>query len=677
MTHKRISKVLLIAMVNFMAGSGMAVEASTGPLHQAIEAVYPALVRLDVVQIRSHEGRMQKRRVFGSGVVISPKGHVITNHHVAGGASHIVCRLVDGRQCHATLIGSDALSDIAVVQLNLADLNEKRMAVVAQFGDSDHLRVGDTVFAMGSPAALSQSVTQGIISNTAMILPEAFERHRRFDVDGEPVGSLVRWIGHDAALYGGNSGGPLVNAAGQIVGINEMGVGSLGGAIPGNLAKSVADQLMQDNIVMRSWIGVTGQPRLSGSSGDQGILVGNVYDDSPAQQADIRPGDLIVSYDGIAIDCTLEDDIPVFNALVLATPVGKTIPLVLYRDDKTLICKVTTRARGRKQSPSQELKEWGITIRDMTMLNALEQGYHGGQGLLIDSVAAGGAGGLAKPPLLENDILQAVNGQAVTNVHALRTLTASLLHGQSSSLPVVATVYRKKQTLLCVAEIGLPHDRRPARFATKAWLPIETQVLTRELIKALNLPVQQGVRVTRVFANHSAEHAGLQVGDILLTLDNQPIEASDVHDTEVFPAMVRQYRSDTEVELAVLRNGSKQKIPVVLESRQPLVAEQPRYYDQAFEFTLRGLAFTDRLDLQLDQDVTGVWVENVQAAGWAALADLQPRDVILSIDRTPVPDVPSAREVLQRLATEKKSQVVFFIQRDHRTHFIEIEITWP
>ncbi|MFC1764919.1 PDZ domain-containing protein [Planctomycetota bacterium] len=676
MTNGRLSGRLVWLWMSLIAAGAMAATESTESLHQAIEAVYPALVRLDVVQVRSYEGRMQKRRVFGSGVIISNTGHVITNHHVAGGASHIVCRLVDGRQCRATLVGTDALSDIAVVQLQLSDLALDQMSVVAQFGDSDTLRVGDTVFAMGSPAALSQSVTQGIVSNTAMILPQAFERNRSMDVDGEMVGSLVRWIGHDAVLFGGNSGGPLVDAEGRIIGINEMGVGSLGGAIPGNLAKSVADQILSSGVVSRSWIGAVGQPRLAQSGQSQGILVGSVYEDSPAQQADVRPGDLILSYDGIAIDCALNEDLPIFNGLVLGTPIGKAVTLVLARDSQTLTCEVTTQARGRKRSPSQELKEWGMAVRDMTFLSALDRGFPGAQGILIDSVASGGPGGLAKPPLQRNDILQDINGQSVTDVNALRTLTTFILRDKTPPIPVVATVNRKGQLLFCVAEIGLPRDRRPARFASKAWLPVETQVLTRELVKALELPIQGGVRVTRVFTGHAAAQAGLQVGDILLALDGLPIEASDVQDIDVLPTMVRQYRIGTEAALTVLREGSKHTVRVVLEARLPLVAEQPRYSDTAFEFTLRDLAFTDRLDLQLDNDVAGVLVESVQAAGWAALADLRPHDVVVAINGSPVPMVSVARDVLLQMAMQKKARVVFFVQRGRKTQFIEVETTW-
>ena len=194
---------------------------------------------------------MQKGRASGSGTIISPDGFILTNHHVAGRATRITVRLADRQELRATLVGTDPLADLAVLKIDKKDLrNQESPLPVAKFGDSSRLKVGDVVLAMGSPAGLSQSVTQGIVANTEMIAPGGAMR-----LDGEVVGELVRWIGHDAVIFPGNSGGPLVNLSGEIVGVNEVGIGSLGGAIPSNLAKKVSDELIATGKVRRSWIG--------------------------------------------------------------------------------------------------------------------------------------------------------------------------------------------------------------------------------------------------------------------------------------------------------------------------------------------------------------------------------------------------------------------------------------
>ena len=199
----------------------------TSPVH----SVYPAIVRIAVVSEKGSGGRMMKSRATGSGVIIDESGLVVTNHHVAGKATRISCRLHDGEEVMADLLGADPMTDLAVLRLRIGERSSKALPLnVAKFGNSDQVRVGDTCFAMGSPAGLSQSVTRGIISNVAMMSPNLGS----FRLDGESVGELVRWLGHDAVIFPGNSGGPLVNERGEIIGINEVGIGSLGGAIPAN-----------------------------------------------------------------------------------------------------------------------------------------------------------------------------------------------------------------------------------------------------------------------------------------------------------------------------------------------------------------------------------------------------------------------------------------------------------
>ncbi|MFP6900836.1 MAG: trypsin-like peptidase domain-containing protein, partial [Opitutales bacterium] len=210
-------------------------------IQRSVAKVYPAIVRIHVVAENGSGGRMKKSRGSGSGVIISKEGHVVTNHHVAGRAIRLTCRLNDGQELEATLVGTDILTDLSVLRLRLDQRTGDSPLPTAKFGDSEKIKVGDVVLAMGSPAGLSQSVTRGIASNLAMIPPGS----QTFRLDGENVGMLVRWIGHDAIIFPGNSGGPLVNLKGEIIGINEVGIGSLGGAIPGNLAWNVAQQLIE------------------------------------------------------------------------------------------------------------------------------------------------------------------------------------------------------------------------------------------------------------------------------------------------------------------------------------------------------------------------------------------------------------------------------------------------
>lgn len=261
-------------------------------IEAADDKVRQALVRIRVVSIEFHGGREVKRQEVGSGVIITKDGYIITNHHVAGHTARIFCTLWNREEIEAELIGTDPLTDIAVIKLKPGD---KRLFTPAVFGDSSLLQVGDPVLAMGSPMALSQSVTLGIISNTQMIMPRFWGEYGRFQLDGEDVGSLVRWIGHDAAIYGGNSGGPLCNLRGEIVGINEISFG-LGGAIPGNLAKTVAFDLIARGKITRSWLGIDPQPLFKEWKSARGVLIAGVQDHSPAAKAGLLPGDILLTW---------------------------------------------------------------------------------------------------------------------------------------------------------------------------------------------------------------------------------------------------------------------------------------------------------------------------------------------------------------------------------------------
>src|SRR6476660_1524639 len=256
----------------------------------ALSKVAPSLVRIHVVSVEFQEGREIKREAAGSGTIISADGHVLTNHHVAGKTRAIICTLATREEIPAELVGTDPLSDIAILKLKPP---KPRTFPVAHFGDSTKLKVGERVLALGSPLALSQSVTMGIVSNTEMIMPGMFWPFNRMTLDGEDVGSIVRWIGHDAAIFGGNSGGPLVNLKGEIVGINEISLG-LAGAIPADPATEVADAIITGGSVRRSETGIDVQPLLKSSTVQRGALARGTVEGSPAAKAGLLAGDVLV-----------------------------------------------------------------------------------------------------------------------------------------------------------------------------------------------------------------------------------------------------------------------------------------------------------------------------------------------------------------------------------------------
>ena len=236
------------------------------------------------------EKRKRLQTSLGSGVIISPQGFVLTNNHVVADADQIQVMLSDGRNAQAKVVGVDPDTDLAVLKIELSDLP----SVV--IGNSEHLRVGDVVFAIGNPFGVGQTVTQGIVSATG-----------RYKLG---ISTFENFIQTDAAINPGNSGGALINAYGELIGINTAifsqsgGSQGIGFAIPESLAKDVMKQIIEHGRVVRGWLGIEAQdltPALAESFGldtTNGMLIAGVVRGGPADQAGLNPGDLLTAVDG-------------------------------------------------------------------------------------------------------------------------------------------------------------------------------------------------------------------------------------------------------------------------------------------------------------------------------------------------------------------------------------------
>jgi serine protease Do len=263
---------------------------------------------------------------FGSGFVISADGYVVTNAHVIDGAETILVSLPDQRQFDASVIGADERTDIAVLKVNANELP------VLELGDSGELKVGQWVLAIGSPFGFEYTATQGIVSALARSLPSD---------------SYVPFIQTDVAVNPGNSGGPLFDLDGQVVGVNSQIFSRSGGymglsfAIPSNTVRAVTEQLLSKGYVSRGWLGVTIQDvnqALAESFGldkPAGALIASVTDGGPASQAGIEPGDVILSFNGEAV--SLSSDLP---PLVGSAVVDSNASVVLLRDRQEITLDV-------------------------------------------------------------------------------------------------------------------------------------------------------------------------------------------------------------------------------------------------------------------------------------------------------------------------------------------------
>ena len=649
----------------FVAAPALGQSTDRLAVERATQAVYPSLVRVAVVTVAFEGGREVKREAAGSGTIISPDGIVVTNHHVAGHARRIVCTLSTKEEVPADLIGTDPMADIAVIKLHP---DTSRTFPAAHFGDSSTLERGDPVLAMGSPFALSQSVTRGIVSNTEMIMPQIFGPEV-MSLDGEDVGAIVRWIGHDASIYPGNSGGPLVNFNGEIVGINEISVG-LSGAIPSNLVTPVVDELIRTGRVRRSWSGFEVQALVS-SGMESGALISWVAEGSTAARAGIVAGDLLMRVNDTPVRAKFAEELPAVNQVLFGLPIGGPSTFVIRHGGTDRTVSLVAVERPAAAAFPAEVQTWGIVASDLSFFQAREMGRASVDGVRVVSVRSGGPAEQARPALTRDDVIQALDGQSVRTLQDLERRTAALLTSTGRVSVLVAFDCGGEHRLTVVTLGGRASDNSMAE-ANKAWLPVEVQALTPQLADRLSLQGRSGARVTRVIDPLMT----LQVGDVILAIDGDQVRASSAGDDDVLAAMIRQHAIGAKVVLTVSRAGASVSVPVTLATAPPLPREMKGYTDTSFEFHARDLAEADREDPRLAGTTTGVVIDTVTEGGWAAVGHLLKGDVILAVDGRAIANVDELSARMADAVARRPARVVFEVRRGIRTLFVAVQPTW-
>ena len=639
----------------------------------AIARMASTIVRIEVISEEGEAGRMRRDHAVGSGSIIDAQGHVLTNYHVAGRGATFLCRLADREEVPATLVGADAMTDLAVIQLDLSRRRSREPLPVATFADSSKVRPGDTVLSMGCPAGLNQSVTLGIVAHDQMVMTRFVGE---MDLDGESVGELVRWFGHDAVIFGGNSGGPLVDAEGRIVGVNELGVGSLGGAIPANTARAVAEELIRHGKVTRSWTGIDARPLLRSQAGARGVLVGGVLAGSPAERAGVKAGDIVQSIGGVAVHADCAELMPDFHRAECALAIGKEVEVGLLRDGAPVSLRIVPVEREPRVAREVALSTWGATLRDLTTLSALTLRRPDRSGVLIHSRREGGPVATAKPQINDDDLIVSVAGHPVANLAELRARTREAVGASPEPVPVLVGIRRGEAELLSVVGRGAEAGPGAAPRGAQGGGGRATQVLTPELAKALGVSARSGVRVTQVLPGSGAAEAGVKVGDVILKLDGKVVASRRQEDDENFGSTLREYPVDATVDLDILREGKPLALKMTLRERPAPASELPSVRDLRLGFTARSLGFDDRVDRGLEPAAQGAVVTKVERSGWADLAGLRPSDILVSVNGRPVSDNVSLREALDTLFRDRPRHVVLRIQRGISGTFLEFEPDW-
>jgi serine protease Do len=384
--------------------------------------LFPAVVRIDVAQEIYSEGKRTVRRGIGSGVIIDDDGRILTNFHVAGRAAEIYVTLFSKERVHAKLVGEDHWTDLAVVQMDMDEVKEKKITFRhAELGESKNLIPGQDVMAIGTPFGLARTMTLGVVSNNERTFyPE------RMRIDEYETGDFANWIQMDTPINPGNSGGPLVDMTGKVVGINTRGGGqNLNFAIPIDTAREVIEKILatatndKKGHVDRADLGIDLKPMQDletffNVDVDKGVLVNSVDPNSPAEKAGVKPQDILLAIDGHPTNVRFPEELAPTRKMIADLPIGQEVKLTLQRGKEQVELTAKTEKLQGAVGEEKEFKTWGLSVRDMTRAYANEAQIDDPTGVIVTTMSPGYAA--AKADLQPGDVIRSVNGKHVDDL---------------------------------------------------------------------------------------------------------------------------------------------------------------------------------------------------------------------------------------------------------------------
>ncbi len=394
-------------------------------------AVAPSVVYIRVIYNDTQGGKDRKGQASGSGVIISADGEVLTNHHVIDKTTEIRCQLADGRSFPAKIVGKDKDLDIALLRLEMPT-NHAELAV-AELSPRG-LDVGEIVLAMGAPWGLARSVTMGIVSCNDRFL--------------EDCGDYTLWYQTDAAISPGNSGGPLVDTHGRVVGINTRGnmMGDQGFTIPSETVLAILPDLRRYGEAHWAWFGFRLQPREDFNhnmffNAREGAIIADVEQGSPALKAGLRANDLLLSVNGWKTDARAWEDIPAIERHLGRLGFDEPCVFSLIRDGQPLTLTIAPTEKGRVEGEEFACERWGLTVKEINRFYNPDLTFFAPEGGLYVS-GLNWDGNAENCGFREKDIVVAIDGKSVKTVAETKAIYEESMKNLETRTKMPVTVSR-------------------------------------------------------------------------------------------------------------------------------------------------------------------------------------------------------------------------------------------
>ena len=403
---KAYAYILALALAGGCASTGVDFRDTVS---EAKDAVFPSLVYIRVITEGSAQmGKIEKVQASGSGVIVTEDGELLTNHHVIDKATRIRCQLTDGSMYDATVLGKDKDLDLALLKLSAPSGTVFRAAKLS----ARRLEVGQVVLAMGAPWGLARSVSMGIVSCNDRYMADA--------------GEYTLWYQTDAAISPGNSGGPLVDTRGEVVGLNAMGItrGAQAFTIPSTIISEVLPNLRRHGDAHWAWFGIVWQPlkdfdRDAIFDAAEGVIVAGTDPQSPAREAGLEPNDRVIEIDGEPVTAMFREDIPGLNRKLALKEWDKPVRFVFMRGAERKEATAVAKSKGAVEGEKAEFKRWGFTAKEINRFDTPELAFIASDGgVFVFAVAWDG--NADNSGLKKQDIIVKCGGREVKTLADLR-----------------------------------------------------------------------------------------------------------------------------------------------------------------------------------------------------------------------------------------------------------------